>query len=226
MPSPAEDAPEILGALADHYGRPSASTAEGVGTPEAVLAAALGRTLEPRKVALALSALREADLLRPEALAVADPADLAGALQAGGVNLTSRALAPLRRLARWFADHREGLGDASTSGLREGLVALNGIGPATADAVLLRGLGRASYPVDRASYRVAARHGWIDPSADEDEARAALERLAPDDPRGLLDLSGWSDRLGRDFCRAAAPRCERCPLKPFLPEGGPREPEA
>ena len=40
-----------------------------------------------------------------------------------------------------------------------------GIGLAAADAILLFALKRPSYPVDRATYRVLVRHGWLDPSA-------------------------------------------------------------
>jgi len=141
------------------------------------------------------------------------------------VKASPKLVATLQRLARWAAGRLDGSSEASATVLREELLGLNGIGPPTADAILLEGLGKPVYPVDRASYRVAARHGWIDPSADYDEARAVLERLAPGDPDTLLALAGWSERLGRDFCRAGVPRCERCPLRPFLPEGGPRSPD-
>ena len=223
-----EQAPAILEALSDHYGRPDSGPVAEVGAFTAMVAALLGQSLEPRKVASAVAALGEADLLRPEALADADAADLAETLRAGAVRSTPKILGPLGRLARWVVDRTGGVASieaASTSTLREELVGLNGIGPSTADAILLHGLGRASYPVDRPSYRVAARHGWIDPTADYDEARAVLERIAPGKSATLAAMAEWSERLGRDFCRATVARCEKCPLRPFLPEGGPRDPD-
>ena len=95
-----------------------------------------------------------------------------------------------------------------------------GRGPA---ALLLHGLRRPAYPLDRASYRILVRHGWLDPSADYDEARDVVERLDPDVPEHLARLSAWLERIGREYCRPTIAKCERCPLRSFLPEGGPRE---
>jgi len=144
--------------------------------------------------------------------------------------LSARAIAPIRRLARLLVDRHGSSaqslrkGSTPTEPLREELVGLNGIGPSTADAILLFALRRRAYPVDRATYRVLVRHGWLDPSADYDEARAVVEGQGPDDPTGLARLSSWMERIGRDYCRVGAPKCEHCPLRPVLPEGGPREP--
>ncbi|MBX6311544.1 MAG: endonuclease III [Isosphaeraceae bacterium] len=225
MPTLGESLPAILAALADRYGRPST-----VPLPEdrfaAILAAYLGRTLEPRKVQAALVALQEAGLLDPAALAAADLAEVADATKSAKVPLSPRVLKPLGRLARWVADRGvEELTDAPVSVLREELAALNGIGPASADAILLLALGRPSYPVDQATYRILTRHGWIDESANYEEARDVIEQAAHDDPATLAHLSSWLERLGRDFCRLRVAKCEYCPLQPFLPEGGPWEPD-
>ena len=230
MPTLDESAPGVLAALAAHYGRPPADLPTGTARFEPIVAALLARSVDARKAATATEALRDAGLLEPGALAEADPQTVAGILKAAGVPSTPKALGPLVRMARWIAERHQGavdsLTDVATAQLREDLLGLNGIGPPSADAVLLFGLGRAAYPVDRASYRVAARHGWLDPWAEYDEARAVLEHLAPDDPAGLARLSAWLERVGRDFCKAGAPKCDRCPLRPFLPEGGPRSVEA
>src|SRR5262249_11967694 len=95
----------------------------------------------------------------------------------------------------------------------------------TADALLLRALARPIYPLDRASYRILVRHGWLDLSADYDEARAVVERLSPDDPGTLAQLSDWLARIGGGVCRVRGAKCDPCPLRPFLPEGGPIDPQ-
>ena len=89
---------------------------------------------------------------------------------------------------------------------------------------MLEALDRAVYPVDRPSYRIFARHGWIDATADYDEARDTFERLEPDAPSALRQLGVWLDEVASDYCRATKPKCEKCPLKPFLPESGPLDP--
>jgi endonuclease-3 related protein len=121
--------------------------------------------------------------------------------------------------------------DRSTDWLRGELSGIRGIGLATADAIVLFALERPSYPVDRATFRILVRHGWLDVSAGYDEARELLVGHAVeqgDVPDGeaadrLNDLARGMMQVGRRYCRAAAPKCEQCPLEVVLPEGGPRE---
>lgn len=226
MPSLDDAYPEIRAALADRYGSAAPSP---VGPRDdrflALATVLLGRSLEPRKLQSTLDALRDAGLLDAPALAEADPAEIAEALRPSGAKLAPKAIAPLKKLAAWAESlGAEGLADASTESLRDDLRAINGIGPSTADSLLLEALDRTAYPVDRASYRIFARHGWIDSYSEYDEARSVLEGREPDDPAALRRLSSWLDRLGTEFCKASRPKCEKCPLNPFLPEGGPIEP--
>ena len=231
MPSPDASFPAMIEALTGRYGR-SGAAGSGLDPFEALVSTLLDRAFDPAGRLRALDALRDSGLLDAQALAESDPSESEEALRSAGLKVQDKALVPLGRLARWLVELHHGdaealAGDASdvaSAQLREELVAVNGIGPATADALLLFALGRPTYSVDRATYRVFVRHGWIDPTADYDEARDAVERLAPDDPATLAQLSAWFDRLGRDFCRASVAKCDKCPLKPFLPDGGPIDP--
>jgi endonuclease-3 related protein len=132
----------------------------------------------------------------------------------------------LKRLAAWYVDQGggEGLAEVPTEGLRDSLRGLKGVGPGSVDVVLLRGLGRAAMPVERGSARVLVRHGWIDTSQSYDEIRQILEGLAPEEPSTLAALAEGLEKVASEFCKPAKPRCERCPLRPWLPEGGPVEP--
>jgi endonuclease III related protein len=230
MPTFADSYAGIVAALAERFGSPEAAAGQGAEDPFArMVAVQLGRTLEARKVGRALDALRESGLLEPETLAKVDPGELAEAARIGGATLPAAALRAIQRLGRWLVDRHKGsagaLHEVSTDRLREELISVNGIGAATADAILLFALGRPVYPIDRASYRILVRHGWIDPTADYDEAQDLVAQQSPDDPVVLARLSAWLERVGREACRTSVAKCERCPLKPFLPAGGPREPE-
>jgi endonuclease-3 related protein len=224
----------LLESLAERYGplpHPGGGLAsvDGSNNPfEAIVAVALGLLAEPRVASAAFQSLRDAGLIEPEALASADPLELDDVFKQARVRLAAKSLKPLQRIARWASERdfdQEAVANLSTEAIREAWRALNGVGPATADALLLFALGRPAYPVDRASYRILARHGWLDPSSDYDEARSVLEGIAPDDPEALAQLSLAFEKLGRDACKLAAPRCDRCPLKPLLPESGPVEAE-
>ena len=120
---------------------------------------------------------------------------------------------------------REGLEPGNpTSRLRDGLLAINGIGQATADAILLA-LGRPTYPVDQVTYRILIRHGWIDSSADYEEVHQLLNRRAGENVEEIEHLSNWLRQVGRQYCRLRSPKCDPCPLRCVLPESGPIEPE-
>jgi endonuclease-3 related protein len=189
---------------------------------ESLAAVALGLIADPRTASAALEALRDSGLLEPAALARANPLEIDEIFEQARVRLKSKTLRPLQQIARWVSEH-EDFSKLSTEAIREAWRGLNGVGPATLDALLLFGLKRPTYPVDRASYRIMVRHGWLDPSSDYDEARSVLETIAPDDPEALAQLSLAFEKLGRESCKPGTPRCEHCPLRPYLPESGPVE---
>jgi endonuclease-3 related protein len=223
--------PAIEAALEQRYGGLPSSIAHTDGAFSAILAVVLGRFAAPRKVAKVIEDLKESALLDSRTLAETEADEVVETFRAAGVANPSRAFGPIRRVARWLEERHGGdaevlrEGHIATSLLREELAELNGIGPATADAILLFALRRPSYPVDRASYRILLRHGWLSPWDDYDQARAAVVRPLADAPERLAFLSESLERIGREFCRASGPRCDACPLRPLLPEDGPRLPE-
>lgn len=223
-----ESFPALQAALIERYGHPA-----GLPPAEPLLASAAALLMgdpSASEVARARTALVEADLLDPETLVSADLVVAEDHLRENGFPLPRKAIAGLQRLARWLVEAHQGngdsLADAPTESLRDELAAINGIGRATADALLLYALRRPVYPLDRASYRVFVRHGWADPSADYEDARETAERPLRDDPDGLARLKIFMEQVGREFCRVRAPRCDRCPLRPWLPDTGPIEPDA
>ena len=236
MPTLAESFPTVRSALVEHF----ALAAAGIDreTPfEAIVRVLLDREFGGSRAVAALEVLERAGLLTPDGLAQADVLAVRDAFHEAGIPASPQSVAPLSNLARWIVEHHGARVDSlfnpdrSTDWLRGELAAIRGIGLATADAILLLALKRPSYPVDRATFRVLLRHGWLDPSALYDEARELMVSQAVesgDVPEGeaanrLIEVSRGMGQLGRRFCRAAAPRCDQCPLEPLLPEGGPRE---
>lgn len=184
----------------------------------AMISVLLGRFVNGRKAQTILDELREIGDLDPVSLAEADPSSLAQEL---GLSRPPNWLPAILRLAKWYVSRSLPIEDTSTGQLREELVSLAGIGLFTADAILLEALDRPVYPVDRSTYRILARHGWIDPQAEYDEARSTVEGAVGEDPTRLRRASEWIMQVGKEFCRARVARCDRCPLRSSLPEGGP-----
>ena len=161
----------LLAALLDHHGPPSTARAgpigvKGIGEVEPfrrMVEAALGLIAEPKMAASILGTIDEAGLLDPVTLAAVDPFELQDILKQRRLKVAAKSLRPLLGLARWVVDtgfDADRAATASTQGLREAWREIPGIGPATVDAILLIGLGRAAYPIDRSTYRVLVRHGW------------------------------------------------------------------
>jgi endonuclease-3 related protein len=229
MPSLDESYPSMVLALAACYGQPQ-SIPQARSTFEASLAVTLSRASESPRVERVIEALGRAGLLEPEALAAADRHEVLDVLGEASVRLPAKSIPVLQRLARLFASRYSSEVDTRdepawpTSKLRQELASISGIGQATADAILLFAFGRAAYPVDRATYRILIRHGWIDTTAEYEDVADLLVRHASSRPDELANLSRWLVQVGHQFCRVRSPECSRCPLQSLLPEGGPLEP--
>jgi endonuclease-3 related protein len=212
-------------ALAAQVDQPTSEVRDGF---ERLIAVSLESFLDAKRAGVALESLRNEGLLEPEVLGSLDPKELADTLTQGRKPPPPRSVATLQRLARWYQE-RDLANDAdsvSTETLREELNAINGIGPSTADELLSRGLGRPAFAVSRAAYRVLLRHGWLDASCTYEDARDLIESLAPENAPLLAVLAQGFESIGTRYCRASVARCERCPLRPLLPDGGPIEPES
>jgi endonuclease III related protein len=228
MPTLHDWLPDVAASLAVQFARSGPDFAELTSSFEAIIAVMLARNIGRVNWKSLLDALGESGLLDPHRLANVESLEIADAVRGKKRTPSIKTLAPLKQLARWF-DKRGDVSDIPTGQLRDELAALKGIGAAGADAILLFALGRPSYPVDRATFRILVRHGWLDISASYEEARDTLTSAAAtttgggerDDTNLLQDLSRGFEDVGRVFCRAAAPHCDRCPLKNALPEGGP-----
>ena len=120
---------------------------------------------------------------------------------------------------------REEYGDASgfdrfvreepPSEVRETLLEMNGVGPKTADCVLLFAGGRGGvFPVDTHVHRIARRLGLAPADADHEAVRAALEAAVPEEKCGFGHTA--MIQFGREYCTARTPAClegpEVCPL--------------
>ena len=104
-------------------------------------------------------------------------------------------------------------GDPAT--VRETLLDFSGVGPKTADCVLLFSGGRAGvFPVDTHVHRIYRRLGIAAPDADHESVRAVLEAQVPAEKCGFGHTA--SIQFGREYCTARKPAClddlDACPM--------------
>lgn len=98
---------------------------------------------------------------------------------------------------------------------REELMQLPGIGPKTADVVLLFSAQKSVIPVDTHVNRVSKRLGFAPENGDYETVRKNLERLFR--PEDYLAVHMLLILHGRKTCKARAPLCAKCPVNTYCP---------
>ena len=165
------------------------------------------RVLEPAKM-FALPEAKLAELIRP----------------AGYFNVKARRLRSfLRVLVEGYGGDLRQLFTGETPVVRERLLAIHGVGPETADSLLLYAGGHHSFVIDAYTKRIFQRHNWSPKSASDYDGLKSLCETALNQKTGAALLDYWQDyhaqlvMVGKHFCRKRAPRCDECPLKTLLP---------
>jgi len=172
----------------------------------------------------AIANLKSAGVLDPRTMFALPEAELAQLIRpAGYFNVKARRLrAFLRVLVEEFHGELEQLFVGDTATVRERLLGINGIGPETADSLLLYAGGHHSFVVDAYTKRIFSRHHWCSAEADYDVVKALCESSL-DEKAKTERLDYWQDyhaqlvMVGKHYCRPREPRCEECPLRPLLP---------
>jgi len=116
-----------------------------------------------------------------------------------------------------------------TAKLRRELLEINGIGPETADSILLYAGNRPVFVVDTYTRRILQRHGWLSGSESYDDVAQRFDQSCQTVPmknraRLYNEYHALLVQLAKQHCRSK-PSCDHCPLKRWLPPGGALTPE-
>ncbi|MFA6383839.1 MAG: endonuclease III domain-containing protein [Candidatus Omnitrophota bacterium] len=96
--------------------------------------------------------------------------------------------------------------------LRSELLTVNGIGPETADSILLYAFGKPSFVVDAYTKRIFSRHHLISDLETYDEVQSYCVERLPQDPGIFNEFHALIVRLGKEYCLKNNPKCNSCPL--------------
>jgi endonuclease-3 related protein len=113
-----------------------------------------------------------------------------------------------------------------TTELREMLLGVHGIGPETADCILLYAGNHPIFVVDAYTRRILTRHNILNEKNANDEIRAHFEEYLPRDARLYNEYHALIVNTGKNWCRNKNPICAECPLGPFLPHESPLRTES
>jgi endonuclease-3 related protein len=161
------------------------------------------QNLKKRKV---LSAQRLFDLSRKELAELIRPA--------GYYNIKAERLGEfLKFLFREYKGSTKKMFPLETKKLRRQLLSVKGIGPETADSILLYALRKPIFVVDAYTRRIFSRHKLIREDFGYDQVQELFMRNLKKSTRLFNEYHALIVRLGKDFCLKTRPRCRVCPLK-------------
>lgn len=179
---------------------------------EVMVGAILTQSAAWSNVDKAIANLKAADALSPQAIRNLPLAELAAIIRPCGY-FNAKAV-KLKALADWFGsrgDDINSLRSADTNSLRRELLAVHGIGPETADSVLLYAAGKPVFVIDAYTRRIVSRLGF----PPERESYDAYQRLftanLAADTALFNEYHALLVKLAKEACRKK-PLCRRCCL--------------
>jgi endonuclease-3 related protein len=180
---------------------------------EIAIGAILTQNTAWRNVKKAITNLKQENLLSPHALYRVPVQDLAAVIKpAGYYNVKALRLKHFIRflfqksdgdLGRLFAEELDTL--------RDNLLSVNGIGPETADSILLYAGNKPTFVVDAYTKRIFFRHGLIPEEAPYEELRAFFMDALEPNVALFNEFHALLVHLGHTFCLKRNPRCGECP---------------
>jgi len=187
---------------------------------ETLIVTIISQNTADGNTARAFEALSKRFEIKPEVLANAETSQIEECLRVGGL-YRSKAKA-IKQVSRIILEKFHGtlkpmltlpLEDA-----RKALMQLPGVGPKTADVVLLFSAKQPTIPVDTHVNRVAKRLGFAPADGDYEAVRTSFQSLY--NPRDYLAVHIMLIAHGRRYCKARHPLCNECPVNNYCPSRG------
>ena len=217
---------DIIERLATSYGPQDWWPAEN--RFEMIVGAILTQRVSWTQVERAIERLREANRLSVEALSATPQAELSDLIRPALYhNAKARKLHEFCRFA--LRNGATGIDLSAllslpTRDLRTALLNVHGIGPETADAILLYAAGRPVFVVDAYARRILTRLGWIEPRTPDETIRSEAMADLSYDVAALGEAHALLVEHGKRRCRKRTPWCPECVLQPECPIGSTVQP--
>jgi len=185
---------------------------------EVIVGAILTQNTAWINVERAIANLRRERMLTPRAIETALAGKLARLVRSSGYfrQKAKKLKAFVRFLRQDFGGSLKRMFRTPTAELRERLLAVHGIGPETADSILLYAASHPVFVVDAYTKRILLRHGLVGEKAGYEEIRQLFEGNLPPDAKLYNEYHALLVNVGKNWCRSQKPLCDQCPLGPYL----------
>lgn len=205
---------EIYNVLSAYYG--PTGWWPGDSPFEIAVGAILTQNTAWSNVEKAIANLKKAKLLSPRRMLRCDRALLEEAIRPSGYfrQKAERLIAFCRYLMEQYRGDMGKMCNGNLNKVREELLRIKGIGPETADDILLYSCGYPIFVVDAYTKRIFSRHGLLDSRLTYQQVQEIFHREVPRDVHIYKEYHGLIVWVGKDFCRKK-PKCSTCPLNRF-----------
>ncbi len=185
---------------------------------EICVGAILTQNTNWKNVEKAIWNLKERKLLDAEKLFLLPEEELAELIRPAGYYRikTKRLKNFLRFLFEEVSFDIEKLKHMELDVLRNKLLEIKGIGPETADSIILYALDKPSFVVDAYTYRIFQRHQIVDENITYEDLRSFFMNHLPKDVELYKEYHALIVRVGKKWCGKKVFRCDGCPLNSFL----------
>lgn len=190
---------------------------------EVIVGAILTQSTAWANVERAMANLRSARLLTPSAMLAVHTSRLTALVRPSGYfrQKAKKLKAFLHFLQSEYRGSLKRMFSTPTEELRARLLAVHGIGPETADSILLYAGNHPVFVVDSYTHRIFGRHAITSGKPHYEAVRTLVENAFPHDPRLFNEFHALLVNTGKNWCSKGEPRCEECPLSHLLPAGSP-----
>jgi endonuclease-3 len=187
---------------------------------ETLIVTIISQNTADRNTARAFENLSKQFEITPEVLAKAETSQIENCLRVGGLyrNKAKTIKQVSTIILEKFHGSLQFVLSLPLEEARKALMQLPGVGPKTADVVLLFSAKQPTIPVDTHVNRVAKRLGFAPANGDYEAVRESLQALY--NPRDYLAVHVLLIAHGRRFCKARHPLCHECPVNTQCPSMG------
>jgi endonuclease-3 related protein len=113
-----------------------------------------------------------------------------------------------------YSDSLSRMFSADPAVLRQQLLEVNGIGPETADSILLYAGEKPFFVVDAYTRRIFSRQGLISGNEDYRSVQDLFMDNLPRNTRFYNEYHALIVRIGKEYCKKTGPLCGGCPIRP------------
>jgi len=183
---------------------------------EVMVGAILTQNTSWGNVEKAIQRLKGEGVLNPEGIHYLKKSQLASLIKSSGYYRikANRLKAFVDFLYDEYGGEIEKMREETIGKLREKLLEVKGIGPETADSILLYSLRKAIFVVDAYTKRILSRHGLISEKASYEEVQNLFMDHLPHDEKLFNEYHALFVHLGKTVCKKM-PKCDSCPMKGF-----------